>query len=185
MKNIFAPKVILITIIILVASLSRLLPHPFNFTPLGAMALFGGAYFSNRLFAYLIPMISLLIGDVLMGIKDPLYADYLLTGGFLTIYICFIMITGLGILLRKNRSVFRIYLFSVISSVLFFIVSNFFSWMGIGMDLYPLTFKGLVSCYVSAIPFFKTTLLGDLFYNTIFFGILYIMQLSFPRLERA
>jgi hypothetical protein len=185
MKTLLSPKTILITVIILTASLSRLLPHPFNFAPIGAMALFGGAYFSNRLLAFVIPMLSLLIGDILMGIKDPLYADYMFDGGFLMIYFCFALVTMLGTLLRNNKPVFRIYLFSIVSSLIFFIVSNFFSWLGIGMSLYPLTFEGLVSCYVNAVPFFKTTLLGDLFYNTIFFGVFYLIGLRFPKLARA
>ena len=134
-----------IFLLILVATISRLIPHPPNFTPITAIALFSITKLDNKFLATLIPLLCLYLSDIFLG--------------FFTInifvYLSFTLISLLGCYIKK------INLFSVLlSSLLFFIMSNFGVWI-LG---YPKTFEGFFLCYVKAIPFFGYTILGDLFY---------------------
>ena len=134
-----------IFLLILVATISRLIPHPPNFTPITAIALFSITKLDNKFLATLIPLLCLYLSDIFLG--------------FFTInifvYLSFTLISLLGYYIKK------INLFSVLlSSLLFFIISNFGVWI-LG---YPKTFEGFFLCYFKAIPFFGYTILGDLFY---------------------
>ena len=132
--------------IIIVAILSRLIPHPPNFTPVTAVALFSIINFKNKYIAISIPIICLFVSDLILGIS-------LIN---LFVYFSFILISGIGYLFGK------INLKSILlSSLIFFIVTNFGVWL-IG---YPNTLEGFVACYIAAIPFFGWTVAGDLFYS--------------------
>lgn len=148
-----------LTSIVLLGIFSRLLPHPANFTPIGAIALFSGFYFKNKNYA-LLPLITLALSDlVISGYYGPVmfyvYGSFLLTffiGRFL---------------LRSNSSSNRILISSLSTSLLFFIITNFAVWFH--GTMYSKDLTGLMTCYFAAIPFFRNTLLGDLFYNLTFF----------------
>ena len=132
--------------IIIIAILSRLIPHPPNFTPVTAVALFSIINFKNKYIAVSIPIICLFVSDLILGIS-------LIN---LFVYFSFILISGIGYLFGK------INLKSILlSSLIFFIVTNFGVWL-IG---YPNTLEGFIACYVAAIPFFGWTVAGDLFYS--------------------
>ncbi len=134
--------------IILFAIFSRFIPHPPNFTPITAIALLSSKGFTNRWIILLIPMISLFISDLFLGLHDSIPF----------VYGAFILITLLGISAKK------IEISTVLmSSTIFFLVSNF----GVWFYNYPITLDGLISCYALAIPFFLNTILGDLFYSVI------------------
>ena len=161
---------ITLSIFVMLAALSRLLPHPVNVTPIAAMALFGAAHY-NRKIGILIPLIALFISDLL--INNILYASYydrfvIFYPGAFFVYLSFFLIAGLGFLFLKKITVSRVVISSLLASVLFFIVSNFGVWMS--GTMYPQTWNGLITCYVAAIPFFGHTLLGDLFYSGVLFG---------------
>ena len=143
---------------VLAGTLTRLLPHPPNFTPIIALSLFSGAYFQNRYLAFLFPLFSLFIGDVFLGFHSLMWAVY---GSFL-------LSVFIGFRLRKKDAWSGIFSLSLLSSLQFFVFTNFAVWMVSGM--YPKTFQGLVSCYVSALPFFQNTLMGSLFYAFVLFG---------------
>jgi len=145
--------------LILAAALSRLLPHPPNVAPITALALFGGVYL-DRKHAFLVPLAALLISDYFIGF----YA------GMVWVYASFIAIGFIGIWLRKNLSIRSSILAAVSGSVLFFIVTNFGVWTGMHM-MYPRNLAGMAECYVAAVPFFRNTLLGDLFYTGVMFGL--------------
>jgi len=149
-------------LLILFAALSRLLPHPYNFTPVGALGLFAGAYLGMRRY-WLMPLIALLVSDVLIGFYHPLV--------MFSVYLSFIITACISraVLLNK-RSVLRIAGTTLSASVIFFVLSNFGDWLS-GINGYALTLSGLLECYVMAIPFFGNTVLGDLFYVTLLFGI--------------
>ena len=139
-------KLHFVIIIIVIAILSRLIPHPPNFTPITAIALFSIINFKNKYVGLSIPIVCLLISDLIIGIS-------LIN---LFVYLSFIVISGVGYIFGK------INLKSILlSSLIFFIVTNFGVWL-IG---YPNTLEGFIACYVAAIPFFVWTIVGDLFYS--------------------
>ena len=139
-------KIYFVIAIIAVAVLSRLVPHPPNFTPITAIALFSIINFKNKYIAVSIPIICLFVSDLILGIS-------LIN---LFVYFSFILISGIGYLFGKIniKSV-------LLSSMVFFLFTNFGVWL-IG---YPKTLQGLITCYIAAIPFFGYTLAGDLFYS--------------------
>ncbi len=143
---------------ILVAAALRLLPHPPNFTPIAAMALFGGAYLGRRWLAFAAPLGALLLSDLVLGFYAELVFVYLSTAA----------IVAIGWALAKRRTVLAVGLAALAGSVLFFAVTNFGVWLV--MDYYPKTLAGLASCYVAAIPFFQNTLAGDLVFSALLFG---------------
>ena len=160
----------LLTAILLAAAL-RLVPHPPNFTPIGAMALFSGAYLGRRWLAFAAPLAAMLLSDMVLGFYSGMWATYLAVA----------LVVLVGVLALQKRSPVRIGLAAVAGSVLFFLVSNFGTWALSGM--YPHTAAGLAACYVAAIPFFQNTLAGDLFYATLLFGGFRIAELLVPQLE--
>ena len=151
-------RLLTLSLIIFTIAMFRLLPHPPNVSPVAAMALFGGAYFSDKRVAFLVPFLALLLSDLLLGLHDTMIYVY---GGFaLTVII--------GFWIRKNLNISRVALAAVGSSVLFFIVTNFGAWATSG--LYPMTLDGLMQAYVAAIPFFQNSLLGNLVFTALLFG---------------
>ncbi|HET6244560.1 MAG: hypothetical protein H0V01_08660 [Bacteroidetes bacterium] len=171
-KTITSPRFLFVAVLILVAALSRLLPHPPNFTPVAAIALFGGAYLSRK-FALLIPIVAMLIADLFLGFHDTMWA----------VYLSLILITLIGLGLASRVKIVTVIGCSLVSSVLFFIVTNFAVWLG--SPYYSQDISGLITCYISAIPFFNYTILGDLVYSGVLFTGFYLASLKFPKLAKA
>jgi hypothetical protein len=141
-------KEFILVVFIFFAALLRLVPHPPNFAPVTALALFSGVYFTNRVLGLVVPIIAMLISDYFLGFYSI----------SMWVYISFIFVTLYGMYSKQIK--FKNILFS---SVIFFIVSNFGVWL-IG---YPKSLEGLVLCYSMALPFFGYSLLGDFFYSLI------------------
>ncbi|MDX2196796.1 MAG: DUF6580 family putative transport protein [Cytophagales bacterium] len=169
-KNI---NILLPALLILLATLSRLLPHPFNFTPIGAVALFGSAVFPSRYMGIFISLASMLITDSIIGFHSSMWA----------VYLSFFMIGGIGLLLRNRMGAIAIFGASLASSVLFFVVTNFAVWLGSGM--YSMDMKGLTECFVMAIPFFGNTFGGDIFYCIVLFGSYALSKRVWPSVQWA
>lgn len=150
-------KLALIAGMILLAALSRLLPHPWNFSPLEAMALFAGAHIAQRWASTLVPLLALFISDIFLGFYEGIWVTYF----------CFAMIALAGRWLRGGGAS-RIAFFGLASATGFFVVSNFSVW-ALG-TMYPHTAAGLLSCYISAIPYFHNQLAGVAFYSLVLFG---------------
>jgi Family of unknown function (DUF6580) len=148
-----------------------LLPHPWNFTPIGAMALFGGAQFASKRVAFLLPMTALFLGDLALGLHRLMPF----------VYGCFALTVCLGFWVRRNRRAGRIVIASLISSTVFFLVTNFSVWAFLGT--YPMTTTGLVECYVNGLSLFRNGLLGDLFYAGVLFGGLALAERRFASLR--
>ena len=165
------PRVVALTAIILAAALSRLIPHPPNMTSVTAIALFGGAYFADRRLAFLVPLAALFLSDLALGFYPHMEI----------VYASFVLIVCIGLRLQKNRSALPIAGAALASSVLFFLLTNFGVW-AFG-SLYPMTFDGLIACYVAAIPFFRNMLLGDLLYAIVLFGGFALLELRFSTLH--
>jgi hypothetical protein len=141
----------------------RLLIHfvpgalPYNFTPVEAIALFGGAYFSDRRLAFIVPLGAMLLADLVIGLHPMLPV----------IYACIAASVVLGFGLRNRVSVLRVAGFGVAGSLLFFVVVSFVEWL-LGDTEYCRA--GIVPCYVAALPFLKNWLAGTLVWSTLLFG---------------
>jgi hypothetical protein len=154
------------------AAALRLVPHPPNFSPIDAMALFSGAYLGRRALAFAAPLGALLLSDLFLGFYH----------GMATVYATVALIVLLGWVALKRVSPIRIGVAAVTSSIIFFVITNFGMWMSSGF--YPHTLAGLEACYAAAIPFFQNTIAGDLFYATLLFGIFRVAELIVPKLAQ-
>tara|TARA_B100001173_G_C16023125_1_gene562962 strand:+ start:2725 stop:3213 length:489 start_codon:yes stop_codon:yes gene_type:complete len=150
-KNVF------VLLLIFIAILSRFLPHPPNFTPITAIALLSSKGFYNRWIVILIPILSLFISDLFLGLH----------GTIPFVYASFILIAVLGMYIKKINIVMVL-----LSSTVFFLVSNF----GVWLLHYPISFEGLLKCYTLALPFFLNTILGDLVYGGLLIYPFYVLQ---------
>lgn len=185
-KNKIILRFSVITLLILLAALSRLIPHPANFAPIGGMALFGAAYYSRRAWAFVIPVISMWISDlVLNNVVYGAYFDgfvWFYRGAWFT-YGAFILIVLLGIFTLRKIKVPNLLFSALGASVIFFLVSNFGVWFS--GTMYPKDFGGLIACYTAGIPFFKNTVMGDLFYTAFLFGAFELSARRFPVLKKV
>lgn len=169
---------------VLLAALSRMIPHPSNFAPIGAMSLFGAAYFSRKYLAILVPILSMWLSDLV--INNLLYGEYFdqfvwFYDGCIWTYSSFVLINIVGFVLLKTVRVKSLLFSSLMASVLFFLISNFGVWFSTNM--YTADFSGLLACYVAGLPFFKNTLLGDIFYVGLLFGSFEYAKHRFPLLQ--
>jgi uncharacterized membrane protein (Fun14 family) len=164
-------RILALFLAIAIAAVLRLVPHPPNFTPIGAMALFSGAYLGRRSIAFAAPLGAMLLSDALIGFYS----------GFWVTYLGVAAIVLIGWLVLSRLSVVRLGVAAIASSVIFFLVSNFGTWALSGM--YPHNAAGLAACYIAAIPFFQNTVAGDLFYTTLLFGGFKLAELLVPRLR--
>jgi hypothetical protein len=157
-------------VVLLLAALFRLVPHWPNFTPLGAMGLFGAACFSDRRMAWMIPFMALFLSDLVLN--NMVYRAYFPTFTWFTsvwAYASLAVVMLMGqVWLRRGISAERVLGASLSGSLLFFLVSNFGVWASGGM--YPPNFSGLLLCYAAGLPFFTNTVLGDLFFSGVMFG---------------
>ncbi len=150
---------LIIPAIIIFAALTRLMPHPPNFTPIIAMGLFGGAYLKDKRWALLLPVGAMLLADLFLGFH----------GTMIWVYGSLIIITAMGFLLNSGVTLKNGAIATLGGSLLFFLVTNFGVWAS--SSFYPKTVEGLISCYAAGIPFFGNTLAGSVFYSGLmFFG---------------
>ena len=176
-NKLFSPRFIFISSAILLAALSRVFPHVPNFTPIAAMALFGGVYFSDKRLAFVIPLIAMLISDVILEITT----GWGFHNTLVYVYVAFILTSAIGLYVRRNTNIQTVLGASVLSSLLFFTITNFGVWAASGGVA---GIAGLGTTYVLGIPFFAHTLLGDVFFNSILFGAFYLAQRRIPALAK-
>ena len=162
-----------IATLIAFAAILRVTPHPWNLTPIGAMALFSGSMFRNRWIAFLLPLAGLFAGDLFVGYHKLM----------LVVYASFAISVAIGRWLGESRTVSRIGGAVFAGALQFFLLTNSALW-AIG-GFYPRTSAGLVSCFAAAVPFFWNTLAGDALYAGIFFGGFALAERTFPVLQRA
>ncbi|OIO39084.1 MAG: hypothetical protein AUJ71_01555 [Candidatus Omnitrophica bacterium CG1_02_49_16] len=149
--------------LVLVGVTMRVLPHPDNFTPVTAIALFSGVVLAPQI-ALGLPLIVMIASDLILG---P-HALYPLTWG------SFFLVSLLGVAIRKDARISRIFLGTLGGSLLFYLVTN----LGVFLfqAMYEKSLSGLVQCYVMALPFFRNSLLGDLFFSGLFFGVFALVK---------
>jgi len=143
--------------LILIAIISRLLPHPPNFAPITSIALFSGFHLSNKRISILIPLVGMFFSDIFIGLHSLMPV----------IYLSFVLISVMSFYI-KTISIGNV----ILASTLFFIFSN----LGVWYFYYPLTWSGLTTCFVLAIPFFVNSIAGDLFYTS-------VLQFSFKKIK--
>ena len=178
----FAPGPLLLAGLILIAALTRLLPHPPNFSPVEAIALFGGAYFASRLWALAVPLIAMFMSDFALGlVHGGVYFDYFASAGFWLVYACIALGTMLGFVFLGKFGGTRLLGYSLLGSLLFFAVTNFGTWLG--SPMYPQTGAGLAAAYAAGIPFLQWTVLGTLFYAAVLFGGFALLRARVPALR--
>jgi hypothetical protein len=165
------PRLLSLIGVIAIAAVMRWVPHPPNFTPIAAMALFGGAHFGSKKLAFMIPLLAMLISDAFIGFH--------MTQFF--VYGSFAAVVGLGLLIRSRRTLLAIGGATLGGSLLFFFVTNFGSWLL--FDMYPKTLAGLAACYTAGLPYFRNELLGNAFFVTILFGGFALAQKTIPALR--
>lgn len=141
--------------VILFLSFSRMIPHPPNFTPLGAMALLSGAYLKDIRLALVIPLLAMIASDFLLGFHSSMLYVY----GAVTV----IILSSYAFL--KQCTLLKVTVGALASAVIFFIVTNFGAW--ISHDMYPRTIEGLLQAYIAGIPFFKNTLISNLLFAAV------------------
>ncbi len=168
--------------LIFAAALTRVLPHPPNFSPIEAVALFGGAYFAKRSWALIVPLVAMFASDLVLGlVNGGIYWSYFASAGYLTVYACIALSTVLGFGLRGKVAGGRVLGYALAGSLLFFVVTNFATWLGSSM--YPQNAAGLLAAYVAGIPFFQWTVLGTLFYAGLLFGGFELLRRANPALR--
>ena len=176
MKN---KSLIIAIVLIAVAAISRLLPHPHNFSPVGSLAMFGGAVLASRYLKYLVPIIALFISDLvinntLMRMYFPDHSGMIIFQDYMIFtYVAFILAVVIGHVFIKKISIPSIIGGALGFTIVFFLISNFGSWIS-PISIYPKNFVGLIECYVAGVPFFKFSLAGNLLYSSIIFGVYYL-----------
>lgn len=148
-------------LLVLVAAASRVVPHPWNFTPMIAVALFGGARIERSWLAIVGVLGCLALGDLALGAFP--YA------GMLWVYAAMLLVVLLGRLLRTRTSIFATLVAALGGGALFFMITNFAVFAG--TNLYPHTLAGIGECYVAALPFYRNQIVGDLVFTGALFGL--------------
>jgi hypothetical protein len=169
--------------IVLAAALSRLLPHPENVTPVGAMALFGGAYFVKRWQSLVMPFVALWLSDLVLN--NIVYKAYnpnftLISAHSYWTYGAFALMVVLGWVLLKKVKTSNVVVASLIGSTLFFLVTNFGAWYADPFNMYSNGIDGLAASYTLGLPYFLNTLLGDLVWCGVLFGGFELAKQRFP-----
>ena len=173
-------RLMTLSAMVMLAVLMRLAPHPPNVTPIAAMALFGGVYFRDWKIAFLLPLAAMLLSDLVLGFGVYGIASMKSQP---VVYLCMLLIVAIGRSIQTRRSVPKIALATLASSLMFYVVTNFAVW---AFDLlYPKTWDGLIACYTAAIPFFRNSLIGDIFFAAVLFGGFAVLERFWVSLREA
>ena len=161
---------LIIIFVITLAVSTRLVAHPYNFTPVLAFSLMMGVYSKNNL-GILVPISIMFISDYFLGFHDTI----------LSVYLSISLVYLLGYYLINNYKFKNILLGSMVGPLLFFIITNFGVWMNDGIiGIYADNFMGLMDCYYRALPFFRSTLLSTVFYSGIIHVCYLLLYEKFP-----
>jgi hypothetical protein len=171
-RNALLYRTILALAFIALAAVLRIVPHPWNFAPIGAMALFSGAMISDKRLALFFPLLTLIAGDLFIGFHKliPL------------VYASILVNVALGFLLRDCKTLGRIAGVTLLGAIQFFLVTNFGVWLLLGT--FPKTTMGLVACYIAGVPLFWNTLASDALFVTLLFGGYALAERVFPGLRQ-
>lgn len=156
----FSSDLLWVVGLIMAAAATRLLPHPFNFTAIGALSLFSGARVNDKRMIYVLPFVALIISDLILGFRPAV----------LPVYVGFGLYVLIGSLIRKKETMLRIGLSAVSGSLAFFLLTNLPCWY-LDLQLYPMNLEGLRMSYLAGLPFLANQLAADLIYSAVLFGV--------------
>ena len=162
------------TIIVALVAIRTIFDIP-NFNPIGAIALMGGILFHKRTTAFLITIGALFLGDIILGLSSPTYMDYMFSTTFMFVYISFALMILIGTALKNRASVISVTIGSILSAIMFFLVTNAGSWIALDYDK---GISGLMSAYSAGVPFFRATLVSQLLFSL---GIYIVYNLATQR----
>ncbi len=165
------PRIITLIGIVIAAALYRILPHPVNFTPVGAIALFAGAKFADKYLAIIVTLCAMLLADLFLGFYNTMAFVY---AGITAIVV-------IGFWLQKKNSVPRLLTATLSGTVAFFILSNLGVWLM--TDMYTHNTAGLVATYVAALPFLQNSLISNLLFVSVFFGAFHWLESRYQQLR--
>ncbi len=157
-KQVLWMKTAIAAALVLLAAALRILPHPWNFTPIGAMALFSGSAFRERWLRFTFPLLALFAGDAVVGFHKLMPA----------VYLSFAASAAIGMWIGEERKFIRIAGGTLIGATQFFLVTNFTVWAV--FTTYPKSAAGLIACYAAGVPFYWNSLAGDALYAALLFG---------------
>lgn len=147
--------------------------YPWNFSPIFAVALFGGAMYQSRGNVFAVPLLAMLAGDLgIWAVTGK--AEWAFYSGQFVVYAAFTVCALFGLLLRSQRSWGRVTGAGIASCVSFFLITNFATW--VGSTTYPQTFAGLLDCYIMGLPFLKNSLIATVLFSGILFSPICIRQ---------
>ena len=177
-----SPRIKFIITVIFVGAFMRLIPHWPNFTPIAAIALFGGASLTKKHLAFAIPLIAMFVSDLIIGFHSYMIA----------VYISFAIVVLLGRLMVNKVTIGRVALTSITASVIFFLITNFAAWLA--SPVYTKDFMGLIQSYIAGLAFFNdggygisffvNDIIAGLTFNAIFFGSFYFAKKKIPALAQ-
>jgi len=174
-----------LSIIILLAAFTRIMPHPPNFSPMAAIGLFGAAHFAKKWQAFFIPLIGIWVSDLVINnyVYSSSSSNFVwFYSGFYWQYMSYILIIFAGLFIfNRGISLTKTFGGMMSSSGIFFLVSNFGVWTG--GTMYPKNFGGLITCYVAGIPFIHNTIISDALFTTVLFGTYYLLQVEYSSLK--
>lgn len=170
-------KSFLFVSLILVAMLTRLIPHVPNFTAVTAAGIFAGFAFGKRIWAFLVPLVALWLSDLLLN--NLIFSSYydgftFFTEGFLWIYAGMLIAVLFGSIGPKSLKASSLLSGGLAAAVSFYLITNFGSWLG--NPLYPQNFGGLITSYIAGLPFLLNQVLGTLVYGSLLFGAVYAVR---------
>ena len=175
MKDLLTPRFIVLSLLVIAAALTRalpyLIPHIWNFTAIGALAIFSGAQFSNRGLALILPLAAMAISDIVIG-----------NGFSVLVYIGFTAMVACGFLVRSKVTVTNVVLASFISASVFFLITNFAFFYP--ATLYPHNFSGILTSYAAGLPFFRNMLIGNMVFSAFLFSSFYLLSKRYPVLAK-
>lgn len=172
-QQIKTSRFIVLSLLIVAAAATRaiplLVPHVWNFTAVGALAIFAGSQFDDKRAAFLIPLAAMALSDLFIG-----------NGFSLVVYAGFLAMVLCGHLIRKNVSVTNVAGASIGGTIIFFLITNFALFYP--QSFYPHTLSGIAQSYIMGLPFLRNMLIGDLIYGVILFYGFHMMKRAYPKL---
>lgn len=164
-------RFLVLTVLILLAAATRALPihlsNMWNFTAVGALAVFAGAQFNNKGLAFLVPLTAMAVSDIFIG-----------NGFNVAVYLGFIAMVTCGVFIQRKISVANVALASIAGAIVFYLITNFaflYPW-------YPHNLQGIGESYLAGLPFLLNMLIADAIYGTILFGAFYLLERHYPKL---
>lgn len=170
-EQIRSPRFLVLTLLIVCAALTRalplLIPHIWNFTAIGALAIFSGAQFTDKRLAFIMPLAAMALSDLFIG-----------NGFSMLVYLAFTAMVLCGFLIRKKVSVPNVALSSIAGALVFFLITNFAFFYPV--TLYPHNMQGIMTSYIAALPFLNNMVVGNLLFSGVLFGSFYFLSKKYP-----